>query len=224
MPSAITTIAISLLAAGSAFASPIELAERQSTSLNSEFVSHGKKYWGTAADPGTRESNAIGRWCFDRILTRVIVGISQNAALIRSQFGQVTPENSMKWDATESSQGRFTYGNADQLVQFAQQNNKLVRGHTLLWHSQLPSWVSNIRDRNQLTSVIQNHIANVAGHFKGKIYAWDVVNEIFAEDGTLRQSVFSQVLGEDFVRIAFEAAKKAVCHVPVFAILSIGKR
>lgn len=79
----------------------------------------------------------------------------------------------------------------------------------MLWHSQLPSWVSAISDPDELTEVIETHISNVAGHFAGQCYAWDVVNEIFAEDGTLRQSVFSDVLGEDFVSIAFNAAKKA---------------
>ncbi|KDQ10110.1 glycoside hydrolase family 10 protein [Botryobasidium botryosum FD-172 SS1] len=152
---------------------------------------------------------AKGKEYFGAYLDTVPVGSAQCADVVQAEFGELTPRNSVKWDATEPSRGSFVFSGGDTLVNFAASSGKLVRGSPLIWHSQLPSWVSAIGDKTTLTSVIQVHVATLVSRWKGKIYAWDVVNEILNEDGTLRSSVFSRDLGEDFVSIAFNAAKAA---------------
>lgn len=160
------------------------------TGLDAAMKAKGKKYFGFCADPGT------------------LTGSSVN--ILKAEGGQVTPENSMKWDAIEPTQNQFSFGNSDTLANWATTNGKLIRGHTVIWHSQIPNWVTQIRDKATLTSVIQNHIATVFGRYKGKIYAWDVANELFEDSGALRSDVWTQVFGDTtFLDVAYKAARQA---------------
>ncbi|KAK6538406.1 hypothetical protein TWF694_011282 [Orbilia ellipsospora] len=166
-------------------------AQASGSGLDAKIKSKGKKYVGFATDQGD----------FSK---------STDVNILRTESGCLTPENSMKWDATEPSQGSFNFAAADALVNFATSNGKMIRGHNLLWHNQLPQWVKNINNKATLTSVIQNHAATVAGRYKGKIYAWDVANEVVADGGGMRSSVFSQVFGDwTFLDVVFKAAKAA---------------
>jgi endo-1,4-beta-xylanase len=129
---------------------------------------------------------------------------------LNTEFNQVTPENEMKWDAVEPSRNSFTFGAADQIVNHAVSRNMLVRGHTLVWHSQLPSWVGSL-NATDLRSAMNNHINRVMGQYKGKIHSWDVVNEAFQDgtSGARRSSPFQDKLGNGFIEEAFRTARAA---------------
>jgi len=136
------------------------------------------------------------------------------AELAASQFNCLTPENLMKWDATEPQEGKFNFGPSDELVKYAQKNKIKIHGHTLIWHSQTPEWVFQGQNgqpatRELVLKRMKNHIETVMKRYKGKIDAWDVVNEAFNEDGTLRNSKWKQIVGDDFIEKAFEYARAA---------------
>jgi len=128
----------------------------------------------------------------------------------------VTPENEMKWDQIEPTRGSFTFTAADQIVTFAMQNGMKIKGHTLVWHKQLPTWVTSLTTAADVRKAMVDHINGVMNHFKGKVTVWDVVNEAFITDGKtgdgnprLRDSVFSTVIGSTFIDEAFMAARAA---------------
>ncbi|MFL6119469.1 endo-1,4-beta-xylanase [Actinophytocola sp.] len=126
-----------------------------------------------------------------------------------SEFNGVTPENETKWDATEPSRNSFSYGNADRIVSQARSAGMRVRGHTLLWHNQQPGWAQGLSG-SDLRSAMINHVTQVATHFRGQIYAWDVVNEAFADgNGGGRRDSNLQRTGNDWIEAAFRAARSA---------------
>ncbi|KAK3696131.1 Endo-1,4-beta-xylanase F3 [Vermiconidia calcicola] len=170
--------------------STVESTGSSSDSIDAAFTAKGKIYFGNTGDEGT-------------------LAQGQTQEILNANFGQITPENSMKWATIEPSPGEFNWAGADFIADYATTNGKILRCHTLLWHSQLPDYVSSITNKAELKRAIKKHIRAVAGRYAGKCYAWDVVNEIFNDDGSFRDSVFYRVLGEDFVKVAFNAAKKA---------------
>jgi endo-1,4-beta-xylanase len=125
-----------------------------------------------------------------------------------TEFTGVTPENEMKWDTTEPNRGQFNFGNADQIVSQAQAHGMKIRGHTLVWHSQLAPWVNNVTNGTDLLNAMRNHITQVMAHFRGKIQYWDVVNEAF-DGANRRNSVFQQRIGSTYIEQAFRAARAA---------------
>jgi endo-1,4-beta-xylanase len=152
-------------------------------------------------------AEAQGRY-FGTELTGNMINNSTITNLAAQQFDMVTPGNEMKWDTTEPSNGSYNFGPGDAIVSFAQSHGMRVRGHNLVWHSQLPSWVSSL-PLNQVQSVMENHITTEASHYKGKVYSWDVVNEPFNDDGTFRSDVFYQAMGQGYIADALRTAHAA---------------
>ncbi|MFG1883332.1 endo-1,4-beta-xylanase [Micromonospora sp. NPDC049102] len=134
---------------------------------------------------------------------------SAYTTILNREFNMVTAENEMKIDATEPQQNRFSYGSAEQIVNHARSRGMQVRGHTLAWHAQQPSWMQGMSG-SALRQAILNHVTQVATHFRGQIYSWDVVNEAFADgnSGGRRDSNLQRT-GNDWIEAAFRAARAA---------------
>ena len=136
--------------------------------------------------------------------------------LIKQQFNAVTPENVMKAEVIQPGWNKYNFDLADKLVAYAKKNNIKVNAHNLIWHSQLPSFMRHMQDADSVRKYFVNHINTVAARYDGKVYSWDVVNEALNEDGTLRNSIFLQKLGDDYVVEAFRLAQKASPHSKLY--------
>jgi endo-1,4-beta-xylanase len=161
-----------------------------------DLARHSNLHVGTAVDMDAFGADAVYR---ERIAT---------------EFSVVTAENVMKWSVIEPQRGVFNWGPADELVAFAKANKQKVRGHTLVWHNQLPGWLtSGVADGSigpaELRAILRQHIYDEVRHFKGKIWHWDVVNEVIDDNGALRNSLWLQQLGPGYIADAFRWAHEA---------------
>lgn len=152
----------------------------------------GLKYFGTAIDNVVLDNEAYTTIAFNR-----------------SEFNQVTASNGQKWMYIEPERNVFNYTLGDQIVDPSKDAKQMRRCHAFVWHSQLPDWVNNGNwTKTELLKVMENHIKNEADYYWGDCYAWDVVNEAFNDDGTLRQTPFLKAIGPSYIEHAFRFARK----------------
>ena len=143
--------------------------------------------------------------------TEVTGNMTSNSTITNlagQQFDMVTPGNEMKWDTTEPSNGSYNFGPGDGVVSFARAHGMRVRGHNLVWQNQLPSWVSSL-PQNQVQQAMESHITTEVSHYKGEIYAWDVVNEPFNGDGSFVSDAFYKAMGSGYIADALRTAHAA---------------
>jgi endo-1,4-beta-xylanase len=132
---------------------------------------------------------------------------STYSTIAAREFNMITAENEMKPDATQPNRGQFNFSAGDQIYNWANQRGLKVRGHTLAWHAQQPGWMQSLNG-STLRQAMIDHINGVMAHYRGKLAAWDVVNEAFEENGSRRNSNL-QGTGNDWIEVAFRTARAA---------------
>jgi endo-1,4-beta-xylanase len=171
-----------------------------------------------AGDPGDW---SLHRAYADKFIVGTALNIDQingrdpeGIGLLKQHFSSIVAENCMKSCFLQPQEGVFCFDNADRFVEFGEDNGMWIIGHTLIWHSQLPDWFfvdgeGNDVSREVLIGRMKNHITTVVSRYKGRVHGWDVVNEAILDDGSLRKSKFLDIIGEDYIRLAFEFAHAA---------------
>lgn len=139
---------------------------------------------------------------------------SAGVRVVKEQFNAIVAENCMKSGEIQPREGEFDFSLADQFVDFGVENDLFITGHCLIWHSQAPRWFFTDAEGNDVSREVmiermKTHIYTVVGRYKGKIKGWDVVNEAIMEDGSMRNSKFYQIVGDDFIKLAFQFAHEA---------------
>lgn len=151
-----------------------------------------------------------GRWVGVAVAPQLIANDPVYAGLLARQFNMMTPEVAMKFEVLHPERDRYDFSGGDAILAFARAHNMAVRGHTLVWDQQLPAWLTEGQfSRDQWRTILQEHIQTVVGHYKGKLAAWDVVNEAFDDNGSLRNTVWLRNIGPEYIALAFRWAHEA---------------
>lgn len=134
--------------------------------------------------------------------------------IIKKNFNSIVAENCMKSKVIQPVEGQFDFELADKFADFGEQNNMFIIGHTLIWHSQSPNWFFIDDEGKQVSREVmidrmKKHIHTVVGRYKGRVHGWDVVNEAILDDGSWRDNEFYQIIGKDYVSLAFQFAQEA---------------
>jgi len=165
----------------------------------------------TSPDPLRTAAAAAGKLVGAAVQSSFLTDPRYSAAFDR-HFNYVTAEYEMKWDPIERTQGVESFGAGDMIVGYAASQGMQVKGHALIWHGAVPGWLGGLAPAAFRTA-FESHIRSVAGHYRGRVLAWDVVNEAVADDGSgLRDTVFKQKLGDTYIADAFRLALKKLGH------------
>lgn len=166
---------------------------------------------------GVSLKEAVG----DRFLIGTALKVFQSSGrdtnavnIVKKHFNAIVAENCMKMEEVHPEEGKYTFDQADQFVKFGEDNGLTITGHCLIWHSQCPEWFFQDENGKEVSPEVlkqrmKDHIYTVAKRYKGKLKGWDVVNEAIIEDGSYRKSKFYQILGEEFIPLAFQYAHEA---------------
>jgi endo-1,4-beta-xylanase len=180
---------------------PVTQAPGDSVALRT-YAAKRNMFIGAAIDRGFRYSGSDGV-TFKTTMTR--------------QFNILTPENDMKFDRLHPARNTYRFEPSDSLIAFAEANGMRVRGHNLVWHSQLASWLtSGTWTKDEAKALLVDHITQVVTHFRGHIMEWDVLNEGLADNGALRSGFWLDHIGPEYVELAFRTARAADPTVGLF--------
>jgi len=176
--------------------------------------------WGSPTTPVASQHDSVT--LKDAFKKHFLVGAALNRSqfsekdprgvpIVTTQFNTITAENQMKWQNIHPQPDKFDFEGADQFVAFGEKHKMVIIGHTLVWHNQTPKWVFQDEtggpiSRDALLKRLREHIHTVVGRYKGRIKGWDVVNEAINDDGTMRQSQWFNIIGDDYIVKAFQFA------------------
>lgn len=178
-------------------------------------------FWGCKPQQDTTHNKGLkdvlnGKFYIGTALSKdqILGGDSAAISIVKQHFNSIVAENCMKVEKILPRKGEYDFSVADKFVDFGEQNNMFIIGHTLVWHSQTPDWFftddnGNDVSRDELIQRMKKHISTVVGRYKGRVDGWDVVNEAMENDGSFRQSKYYKIIGPEYIKLAFQFAHEA---------------